>query len=91
MKFKARYLTEHEVEFEASSLQQAGVVVDDVLHKARANHKIKLLGVIAEGAEWPDAEDAPSKPRPPRNTPPSGSPGTPRLPETTALLSVIAA
>lgn len=87
MKFKARYLVEHEVEFELQgSIEQAA---EHIARTAGRRAKHKILGVIAEGHEWPDAEKPVS--RPPRNTPPSGSPGTPSLPETTALLSCIAA
>lgn len=80
MKFKARYLVAHQVVLEAPSAQHAADSIP---------HNCKLLGVIPLDQEWPDTEKP--APRPPRNTPPSGSPNTPSLPETTALVNCIAA
>lgn len=70
MKFKARYLMEHEIVIEAGSPLAAAAEVQ------RA-HGGKLLGVIPADQAWPD-QDSQTKPRPPRGTPPQGgSPGTP--------------
>lgn len=82
MKFKVRYLIEHEIVVSGLSAQA-------MTEEVQRAYGCKVLGVIPFDQEWPDEES--TNPRPPRNTPPSGSPGTPSLPEATALLSVIAA
>lgn len=68
MKFKVRFLVEHEAILECASAQRA---------RDSIPFQHKVLGVIPDGQDWPDAEKP--SPRPPRNTPPSGSPGTPTV------------
>jgi hypothetical protein len=78
MKFKARYLMEHEIVIEAGSALEAAV-------KVQSAYGCKMLGVIPIDQQWPDQESQ-TKPRPPRGAPPSGgSPGTP-----TASVPVVA-
>lgn len=72
MKFKARYLMEHEVTVEAQDAHHAAELLTRSLEGP-----VKLLGVIPQNTAWADRQ--PPAPRPPRNTPPSGSPGTPTV------------
>lgn len=84
MKFKARYLRVHEASVEADSAAHAA----ERIHQQILRGTDRLLEVIPVDQHWSDHEPTP---RPPRNTPPGGSPGTPSLPETIALLSAVAA
>lgn len=87
MNFSIRILVEHEFTVEAGSLTDALTHAEQVI--AKSPYKAKLLGVLAPGQEWPDAEK--SAPRPPRNTPPSGSPGTPTVTTPPEVANAVAA
>jgi len=85
MKYKARYVTEHEIVFDASSVEVAAAYLDV---KKPAN--CRVLGILPFEQTWPDQQDQ-TAPRPPRNTPPSGSPGTPTVAAPAGLVNAIAA
>lgn len=82
MKFKARYLMEHEIVV-------VGLSAEAVAEEVQRAYGGKVLGVIPLDQEWPDAEKP--APRPPRNTPPSGSPGTPTVTTPSEVAHAVAA